>query len=206
MSAQPHSYVSPEQYLARERAAAEKSEYIAGEIFAMAGASLAHNYIAVNALVALAARLRGSTCQPLGSDMRVQAGIAGPFFYPDISVVCGEPLLRPDAHLDTLQNPTVVIEVLSASTEARDRGEKSARYRRIATLEEILLVSQHTPRVERYTRQDGDDWRFTEFFGLDAEVRLDSIDCVLPLSEIYERVTFPTADGEGTSADEGNSR
>lgn len=182
MSALPKRRYTPDEYLSLERAAATKSEYIAGEIFAMSGASLEHSIIAANLLRSLGRQLESDPCQPLGSDMRVQTGLAGPYFYPDVVIVCGEPLLRPDVHLDTLQNPTVIFEILSPATEALDRGEKFAHYRRTASLQEHVLVAQSQPRIERYTRH-GDGWLLTEFSGQETVADLPSIRCVLPLAE-----------------------
>jgi len=118
--------------------------------------------------------------------MRVKVAEAGSYHYPDIVVVCATPQFE-DAHVDTLLNPTLLIEVLSPSTEAYDRGGKFAHYRKIATLREYLLVAQDQPSIERYLRQ-GDAWILSEALGLEATVPLESIDCVLSLREVYDKV------------------
>lgn len=190
MSAQRKPYYTPDEYLALEHDAEYKSEYISGEIFAMAGASYEHNTLVTNVLINLGPQLRGGSCQPAGSDLRIQTGMSGPYFYPDAVIICGDPQFRSDGRRDTLLNPTVLIEVLSPSTEAYDRGEKFAHYRRIESLQEYLLVSQTQPRIERYTRQ-GNLWILEEFSGVSAVVPILSANCSLPLTEVYEDITFP---------------
>ncbi|MES2461150.1 MAG: Uma2 family endonuclease [Armatimonadota bacterium] len=191
MAAQRKPLFSPEEYLDRERYAENKSEYIAGEILAMAGASLTHNRITLNLGGELRARLRGSSSSPFTSDLRVQVSAAGPYFFPDALIICSDPVFR-DGREDTVLNPVVLIEVLSPSTEAYDRGEKFAYYRRMESLQEYVLVSQTRPRVERFTRQ-GDLWVLEEFNGTDPSTVLPlvSVDCLLPLAEVYAGVTFP---------------
>lgn len=187
MSSHPHpTMISPEEYLVRERAAECKSEYIAGEVRTMTGASRKHNLVAVNLAALLHTQLRGRPCETYASDMRVQTR-ADVYLYPDVVVVCGEPELADD-RFDTLLNPTVVVEVLSPSTEGYDHGEKWEKYRRLASLRDYLLVAQDEPRVERYTRQGEGLWLFSETDGLDAELRLESIGCTLALRDVYERV------------------
>jgi Uma2 family endonuclease len=189
MSAQRKPRYTPDEYLELERHADYKSEYIAGEIFAMAGASFTHNRITLNIGGELRALLRGSSCSPVTSDMRVQVSATGPYFYPDALIICGDPIFR-DGREDTVFNPVVLIEVLSPSTEAYDRGEKFAYYRRIESVQEYILVSQTRPRLERFTRQ-GDLWILEEFNGTSASVALASADCSLPLAEVYDGITFP---------------
>ncbi len=159
-SAAVKSRFTPEQYLALERKAAFKSEYFDGCIRAMAGASRAHNLIALNLGSEIRSQLRDRPCETYVSDMRVRTGPSGLYTYPDVVVVCGEPRFEDD-ELDTLLNPTVIVEVLSPSTEAADRGRKFASYRRLASLQEYVLVAQDRACVERYTRQ-GDEWLLTE--------------------------------------------
>ena len=175
-----------EEYLTLERSAPYKSEFHDGQIVAMTGASRKHNLITVNIARELSLQLKRRSCEAYSSDMRVKAAKANSYHYPDIAVVCGTPQFE-DAYVDTLVNPTVLIEVLSPSTEAYDRGGKFARYRKIATLREYLLVTQDQPSIERYARQ-GDVWILTEALGLEASVPLESIDCVLSLREVYDKV------------------
>lgn len=184
------SLYTPEQYLEREREAEFRSEYISGEILAMAGASFEHGIITSNLTRLLNAQLEDEPCVVIPNDMRVQANVTGPYFYPDLVVVCEEPRFG-DGRGDSLLNPTVLIEVLSPSTEAYDRGEKFIYYRRIASLQEYVLVAQNTPRVERYVRQ-GDFWLLAEYAGMEATVPLETIGCTLELGSIYRKVTFPS--------------
>lgn len=179
-------YYSAEEYLVLERSAIYKSEYHDGEIFAMTGASRKHNLIAVNIAGELHGQLKNRTCEAYLADMRVKAAKARSYHYPDISVVCGTPEFE-DAHVDTLLNPTLLVEILSPSTEAYDRGGKFSHYRKIASLQEYLLVSQDQPSVERYIRQ-GDVWVLSEADDLDAVMPLDSIGCTLSLREVYDKV------------------
>jgi len=189
MSSLPVSVMTPEEYLAFERASPTKHEYFAGEVFAMSGASRAHNLIAGNVFAGLHGQLRGHPCEAYMGDMRVQVSETGLYTYPDVVVVCGEPQFE-DAEVDTLLNPLLIVEVLSASTEAYDRGDKFEQYRLLPSLREYVLVSQDRPRVERFTRQEGETWLLQATAGLQATVTLSAIDCELPLSEIYERVVF----------------
>jgi Uma2 family endonuclease len=175
-----------EDYLSLERCASSKSEFHDGQIFAMTGASRKHNLVSGNIYRELSLQLKKLPCEAYVNDMRVKAAQANSYHYPDIAVVCGTPEFE-DAQLDTLLNPTLLIEVLSPSTEAYDRGGKFAHYRKIDTLREYLLVVQDRPSIERYTRL-GDVWILTEAEGLEASVELESIDCVLSLREVYDKV------------------
>ena len=180
------TYYTAEEYLALERSAPYKSEFHDGQIYAMTGASRKHNLITVNIAGELRTQLKKRPCEAYISDMRVKAAEARSYHYPDIVVVCGTPQFE-DAHVDTLLNPTLLVEVLSPSTEAYDRGGKFAHYRKIATLREYLLVTQDQPSIERYLRQE-DVWMLTEAVGLEATVPLESIDCTLSLREVYDKV------------------
>ena len=182
-----------EEYLAYERTAPFKTEFIKGELYAMAGGSVPHNTISVNLVVALGTRLRSSGCRVFNSDMRVHVPADDSYVYPDLTALCGAPLLR-DQHRDVLLNPSVVAEVLSPSTELYDRNVEFARYRQLASLRELLLVAQHRMRVELWTRLDADAlWTPSPTFLEQPNDRLvlPSIGCEIPLSEIYENVEFP---------------
>lgn len=181
----PQTY-SPEEYLALERAAPYKNEFHEGRIYAMTGASRKHNLIAVNIARELSTQLKGRPCEAYIADMRVKVAEARNYYYPDVVVVCGTPTLEDDHH-DTLLNPTLLIEVLSPSTEGYDRGAKFANYRKIASLQEYLLVEQDRAHIEHYQRQDG-AWLLTEAEGLDATMALASIGCTLALGEVYDKV------------------
>lgn len=181
-------YISPEEYLAAERDALEKHEYLNGEIFAMAGAKLAHVEICANLGASLRNLLKGQDCRSYQSDLRTFIPKTGLYTYPDIIVVCGKVELVPDGHLDTLLNPSVIIEVLSPSTAEYDRGAKFDHYKTIESLKEYVLVWQEKKRVARYTRLPDDSWVLTDFIGEDSQIELVSIGCTLSMAEIYERV------------------
>lgn len=192
MSAIPKTYLTPAEYLAFERQGDVKHEYFRGEIFAMSGASQQHVTIFMNTSHLLVGQLKGRSCRTFGADMRVKVSPTGLYTYPDLIVVCGRPRFE-DQQLDTLLNPTVIVEILSKSTEAYDRGEKFAQYRTLDTLTDYLLISQDKPRVERFTRQADGGWLLTESAGLDAVMPIASIQCQLPLADVYDRVEFDEA-------------
>lgn len=180
---------TPGEYLALERAAPFRSEYHDGGIYAMSGASREHNHIAGNFYRSISSQLADRPCEAFVSDMRVRAADGGPYTYPDVVAVRGEPRFE-DAEVDTLLNPSLIVEVLSPSTERYDRGAKFGQYRRIESLGEYLLASQDRVLVERYVRQ-GDGWVLTEFDRLDDVVRLDAIGCEVALRDVYAKVRFP---------------
>jgi Uma2 family endonuclease len=177
---------TPAEYLARERVAETKSEYRHGEIVAMTGVSRAHNLIAGNLFRHLSQQLLSGGCETYMSDVRVRVSKTGLYTYPDLAISC-EPIQFEDDHVDTLLNPVVVIEVLSPSTEAYDRGEKFAHYRRLDSLQEYLLVSQDTMRVERYVRQ-GEQWVLSEVSAADDVLEIGAIGCSVRLGDVYHRV------------------
>ena len=187
MSTQLKTYLTPQEYLAVEREAEFKSEYFNGEMFAMSGASRKHNLIVTNIVRELSQQFRGRPCEVYSSDMRVKVSATGLYTYPDSIVVCSEPKFE-DAHVDTLLNPTLIVEVLSASTAAYDRGQKFAHYRGIESLSEYVLVSQDECKVEHFAKQSDRQWLQTVVQSLEAEINLDSIQGVLRLREIYDRV------------------
>jgi Uma2 family endonuclease len=182
------STLTAADYLVLERTADYKSEYIHGERRPMPGASQKHNLIATNILASLHAQLRTQPCEVYPSDMRIKVEATELITYPDISVVCGEPRFD-DSHRDTLINPTILIEVLSPSTAAYDRGEKSENYRQISSLLAYLLVAQDRMHVEHYSRQPDGSWLFTEFKRPEDHLVLTAIQSELRLNEIYEKVT-----------------
>ena len=189
------------EYLAIERAAEFKSEFVNGEMLAMSGGTAPHARVATNLTIALGVRLRGGSCSVFNSDLRVNVSATGLYTYPDITVVCGELRLADDGHNDTLFNPTVLVEVLSPSTEAYDRGAKFAHYQRIDSLREYVLVAQDRPRVERYTRRqeaDPNEWLLTVATGLDSKLTLPALGLELPLAEIYDGVDFAAESTTGT--------
>lgn len=190
MSALENPRYTPEQYLEWERAAPVKSEYFDGQIFAMAGASEEHVLIVTNLVRELSTQFKGKPCRTYSNDMRVKVSESGLYTYPDVVVVCGERQFS-DAVQDTLENPTVIFEVLSPTTEAYDRGAKFAQFRRLPSLQEYVLVSQTEFLVEQFVRQSDGNWLLIESAGEAASVSLPTLSVTLPLSEIYDRVEFP---------------
>jgi Uma2 family endonuclease len=192
-SAAEKTRYTPEEYLASERKAETKSEYFDGEIFAMSGVSREHNRIALDLASWLNAQFRGGPCEAFMSDMRVRVARTGLYTYPDVVAVCGEPRFEDD-EVDTLLNPTLIVEVLSPSTEAYDRGRKFDHYRRIESLREYVLVSQDSVRVERFSRRGG-DWLLTIFERRADLLGLESVGVEVPLGEVYARVDMPDPEG-----------
>ncbi|KPV52470.1 hypothetical protein SE17_15340 [Kouleothrix aurantiaca] len=193
MTAQPKAAISEPEYLAFERGSAQKHEYYRGRVYAMTGAKEAHNLIAGNTLATLHAQLRRTPCRVYPSDMRVKVLRTGLNTYPDVVVVCGQPQFTDDVR-DTLLNPTVIVEVLSESTERYDRGLKFENYRAIDTLQDYLLIAQDHHHIEQYTRQPNGKWQLTEANNLEESIRLDSINCTLALADIYEKVELEGSD------------
>lgn len=186
----PIPKLTPEEYLKIERAAEYKSEYYRGEMFAMAGGSTGHSGLAAQLIGLLLNRLRGKGCKVYTSDLKVRTQSSGLYTYPDVSVVCGKPVLADDEN-DVLVNPRVIFEVLSPSTEAKDRGFKFQQYKQIETLEAYVLVSQREFLVERFSRAAGGAWTvYAEVRGMDAVLTLKSLGIEIPLAEIYQDVEF----------------
>lgn len=185
--------LTPGEYLEIERKAEIRSEYIAGRIYAMAGASRRHNLIAGNLLAALKTQLRGKPCETYIADMRVKVAPTALYTYPDVIAVCRQPQFE-DAFVDTLLNPTLIVEVLPETTEAYDRGDKFAQYRNLDSLREYVLVSQNKLGVEDYLR-DGEHWVLSEVRVLGESIDLTSIGCEIQLAAIYEGVDFESEVG-----------
>lgn len=181
--------VTPQEYLARERQASFKSEFYQGEIFAMGGGSANHSLIAANFVREAGNFLKDKPCSVFTSDLRVQVRTTGLYTYPDATIVCGE-LEFDDDQRDTLINPTVIVEVLSESTEGYDRGKKSKHYRQLNSLKELILIAQDRPNIERFTRQANGEWMFHEQQDLSAVLELKSIGITIALSELYRGVKF----------------
>ncbi len=179
--------MSPQEYLAFERASEEKHEYADGEIFAMSGGTLEHSNIAANVMGELRNGLRGRPCRVLTSDMRLKILSTDRYVYPDVTVVCGQPAFE-DATRDILLNPVLVVEVLSDSSEAYDRGDKFAQYRSLTSMNEYVLASQKTPRLEIFTRQPGGRiWELCAY-GPGEVAHLASVGCDLAVDAVYEQV------------------
>jgi Uma2 family endonuclease len=177
------------EYLAIERAAETKSEFFDGEMFAMAGGTRRHSKICTNIAAEFTNKLRDHRCQPFNTDLRVKIEASGLYTYPDLSVVCGEDH-HVDKEMDTLTNPTVIVEVLSDSTEGYDRGKKFEHYRQISSLQEYILVSQSGPRLEQFLRQANNEWLLREAFGLNATLTLPSLEITISLAEVFRNVKF----------------
>jgi Uma2 family endonuclease len=188
-AANPIHRLSEAEYLEIERRAECKSEFLAGEMFAMSGGTSRHSLIAANLIFALKLQLKGCPCVVYTSDMRVKVQASGLYTYPDLSVACG-PREFAGEHEDVLLNPTVVVEILSDSREAYDRGQKFELYRRLPSLCEYLLVSQHKPLVEQYVRQDSGAWLFNEVAGLGGKISLPSVGIAIEMADVYADVRF----------------
>lgn len=187
MRPQEHLPLTPEQYLAQEREAEFKSEYVNGEIFAMAGTSREHNQISSNIIISLGSQMLDKPCSVYSSDMKVKIGQGNKYTYSDIVTAC-EPQSFEDEHTDVLLNPTVIIEILSDSTEAYDRGLKFFHYQRLESLREYLLVSQKFCHVEKYERQATNVWAYSELHDMDDGVDINALNCTLALKDIYRKV------------------
>ena len=179
--------ISPAEYMKLEEETGERFEYLNGEVFAMSGGTLPHSQICSRLL----AKIWRAGCETLGSSQRVVVLATGLETYPDVSVVCGKVELA-GTHDMAIANPVVLIEVLSKSTEAYDRGEKSAHYRRIESLQEYLLVAQGTVRVERYRRAGNNEWVLSEFTDVGGMLELSSLGIEIPIAAIYDGVELET--------------
>ena len=188
MSSQPKHIYSVEEYLALDREADYKSEYVAGEIFAMGGASPRHVLIAGNTAREFGNRLRDTNCQVYSADLRIQAEPGDAYHYPDVAVVCGKPEYM-DGRKNTVTNPLIIVEVLSPATRSYDRGDKFASYRRLDSLREYILIAQEACHVEHFVRKEG-CWEFTEIDDRLGNLMVPTLDIVIPLTEIYAKVEF----------------
>ncbi len=192
MSLQPQPYYSFEDYLAAERECIdEKHEYVAGQVFAMTGASYNHNVISANLARKLGNQLESRPCVALSSDMRLRIEIADVCTYPDVVVLCDEPAFH-DRRRDVLTDATLVAEILSPSTEGYDRGGKFAIYRRLPGLCQYVLIAQDRHAVDCFTRQPDGRWVLDAYTDPEAIVTFESIGCAVRLDEIYDRVRFET--------------
>ena len=189
MPARQNIQITTEEYLRTERESDTKSEYLNGDIFSMAGASRAHNQITSNLVVALAGRLSERPCSVYVSDMKVRTKTreTDKYSYPDVVVTCGDESFEDD-NSDVLLNPLVIIEVLSESTEAYDRGLKFFHYQLIPSLRDYLLVTQDYCRVEHYQRHDDNQWVYSEYHDLEDKVEISTLNCSVSITEIYRRV------------------
>lgn len=189
MSSAQTAYISPEEYLERERKAETRSEYFRGEIFAMAGASYEHTVITANLVRELGQQLRGRGCTVHSTDLRVAVRSRTFYTYPDVVVICGKPQFVDDQR-DIIENPVMIVEVLSESTKHYDRGRKFESYRTLTSLVEYLTVAQDKVFIEQWTRQSDGHWLLSEYSDPAATVALHSINAQLRVADIYENVEF----------------
>jgi len=189
MASNPITKVTAEEYLALDRAAEFRSEFLDGEIVAMSGGSMRHSGLGANIIGQLHAVLAKTDCRTFTSDFRVRVS-SRMYTYPDVTIVCGEPILA-DEREDILLNPTVIFEVLSPSTEHYDRGVKFRRYREIESLTDYILVDQDQVSIEQYTRGDATAWTFRDYQRPGDLLQIASIGISLTLAAIYERIEFP---------------
>jgi Uma2 family endonuclease len=187
-----HKRLTEAEYLDLERSLEARNEFFDGEVFAMSGGTPLHSQIATNLARELGNKLKGRDCIPYNSDLRVKVEATGLFTYPDLSVVCGPLQFAPGTD-DTVVNPRLIIEVLSDSTEAYDRGKKFENYRHMPSLREYLLVSQKEPRIEQFVRQPNGQWLLRDAAGLDATMALPSLEIDLFLAEVFAGVEFVPA-------------
>jgi Uma2 family endonuclease len=180
-----------EEYFELERTSEEKYEYFNGEVFCMSGVQRNHAQIEGNLMTTFKNRLSGRGCHVYGASLRVKTPSLAPYRYPDLSIVCDAPQFEQISGLDTLTNPVLIIEILSPSTEAFDRGDKFTHYKSIPAFREYLLVAQHRPHVTHYVRKDDDKWEYEEFNDLAATIYLPTVDSNLSLADIYLNVEFP---------------
>ncbi|HEV2687650.1 MAG TPA: Uma2 family endonuclease [Bryobacteraceae bacterium] len=190
MASNPVTKLTEEQYLALDRAAEIRSEFLDGEMVAMSGVSMVHARLQWNISTGLDAHLRDHGCEGFGSDFRVRVS-SRMYAYPDVTVVCGKPVLADDRQ-DILLNPVVLFEVLSPSTEKYDRGVKFQHYRTIESLNEYILVAQEQVLVEQYIRQSDNTWSLRDFQNLDNDLKIDAIGVTLSLQRIYRGVELPS--------------
>ena len=204
VSSQPQPRYTVAEYLELERDSEDRHEYLDGDVYLMAGESPEHGAICMNLSVIIGSQLRGTPCQAFAKDTKVRSGptprpgdpMKGLFSYPDLLVVCGD-LQFHDPFRDVLLNPTLIIEVLSDSTEAFDRGEKFRRYRTwLPTLTDYLLVAQDKPLIDHYHRVETNRWELVSIEGLEASLHLELLNCTLQLVDVYDRIVFPPEEPE----------
>jgi Uma2 family endonuclease len=191
MSAQPKFKYTLEEYFDLESASNERYEYWNGDVFCMSGVSENHAQIEGNIYLALRIALRGRGCRVFPANMRIKVPSLPPYRYADLSALCGPASFEKIGGVDVLTNPTLIVEVLSESTEAYDRGDKFTHYKSIPGFREYLLVAQHRPHLTHYVKHDDGSWGYGEINDLAASLRLPSVECVLELHEVYQDVTFP---------------
>jgi Uma2 family endonuclease len=189
MAASPTTFVTPEEYLERELGSEEKHEYFNGEVFAIARPSARHTWIVANVTGSFWQQLKGKPCRVSSSELRLRVTPTGLYTYPDVMVICGNVEVAAEQK-DTVLNPVVIVEVLSPSTKDYDRGQKFQHYRTLPSLIDYLMVAQDEPRVEHWTRQSENRGLLSDFAGLGQVIPLASIDCILPLAQVYDKIEW----------------
>jgi Uma2 family endonuclease len=197
-STQERFYATVKEYLYWEDRAEEKHEYHNGEVIAMAGGKINHNRVCRNLVSGLHTRLRGKTCETFNSENKVWIADRNGFYYPDAFVICGE-IQFYENRQDIVENPILIFEVLSESTELRDRGEKFRQYMSLSSFREYVLVNPDTVWLEVFYKKSANEWQYTVYQSLSDTLHLQSIDVHIPLAELYEQVRF----GEEVKAEEG---
>ena len=188
--AKTHPIFSIESYLDFERVQTERHEFLDGSVYAMAGESPNHSTVCFNLNTIIGLQLRGRRCRGFSPNMKIATNEKGLYSYPDLAVVCGQPTFY-DGTKDVITNPTVIVEVLSPSTENYDRGEKFLRYtNQIETLQNYILISQDKPLIENFSRRENGGWDKTAIEGLESVFQIDSIECEVALTELYDSVDF----------------
>ena len=190
MSAQTKPRYTLEEYFELERKSEERFEFWNGEVFCMSGVSPEHDQIESNLNFHLRAKLSGRSCRVFLANMRVKVPSAPPYRYADVSALCGEAKFEEIGGIRSVINPALIVEVLSPSTEAYDRGEKFTHYQSIPSFREYLLVAQHRPLITHFTKQEDGSWIYKEYNDLADIVKLTSLICELNMSEVYENVSF----------------
>jgi Uma2 family endonuclease len=186
MSANPQDYHTPQEYFEREKTSNIRHEYINGEIVAMAGGTKNHDRICGNVFASFHQQTRRKTCETFTGNIAVRVN-ASNFFYPDVSMACGESLFDKN---NLLLNPILIIEVLSPSTEKFDRGAKFDGYRGMSSLNDYLIISQDKVSVQHFQRESNEFWKFRDYRQLTDVIILSSVNCTLALVDVYEGVTF----------------
>lgn len=190
MSAQPKMQYSLEEYFELDRKSDERLELWNGEIFSMSGVSREHATVEMNVSITLGSRLRAKGCQLFPANVRIKVPSLPPYRYSDLSALCGNAQFEKIGGVDALVNPSLIIEILSPSTEAYDRGDKFTYYKSIPSFCEYLLIAQHRPHISQFIKQTDGTWFFREFNSLRDTVRLETLSCEIALSEIYQDIFF----------------
>lgn len=183
-------------YLELEESTDEKFEFWDGNVWSMSGATYPHNQVVMNLLLEVGSKLREKGCHSFPTDMRIKVPDYPPYRYPDLTALCGEPVIEKVGGIDMLVNPQLIVEVLSDTTEAFDRGDKFTYYKSIASFSEYVLVAQHRPHVTVFVKHGDGFWANYEYNDLTQTVQLSSVPCELPLSAIYRGVEFQTRENQ----------